>query len=175
MRIRRSLVRESAPGWACYPTPNVRRVRKFFAHLVALHGTPIGIAGGFTIGMGLSLVPIPFLGMLIALALVPILRLNPAATYLGTVVVNPFTGSVFYFVELSLGMGLLGQPMPSWAELRGLDVQAWWRLFLDLLLPFALGAAVLIATATALTFPSVLWATRWAQRFAANAAERRPR
>jgi uncharacterized protein (DUF2062 family) len=134
----------------------MRRFRAWLASLLSLHGSPRRIAGGFALGVGLSLVPIPFAGMLVALALAPLLRLNVASTYLGTAVVNPFTGAGFYFAELWLGMRLWGLEAPSWAELRGLDGAGWWGLFRELVGPFLLGVAVLVPTLTALSYGVVV-------------------
>lgn len=122
------------------------RVRTWLSGLLALNGSPGGIAGGFSLGLGLSLIPVPFAGMFLALALAPIVRVNLPATYLGTAVVNPVTGAFFYTGELWLGLWLMGRPLPSWAELTALDAAGWWSLFQAMLLPFALGAAVAIPT-----------------------------
>ncbi|MEZ4453866.1 MAG: DUF2062 domain-containing protein [Nannocystaceae bacterium] len=140
----------------------MRRLRAFLVSLLSLHGSPRGIGGGFALGLGLSLVPIPFAGMVVALALVPIARVNPAATYLGTAVVNPVTGPFLYFFELWLGMRLLGRAAPEWAALRELDGAGWLDLFWGLLGPFALGAAVTAPVAAALAGAgAVLLVRRW--------------
>lgn len=143
---------------------NTSEVRRFFRKLVRLGGTPHGIAGGFVLGMALSLVPIPFAGMVVALALAPLLRMNVPATYLGTAVVNPLTGAAFYFAELWIGMALTGRDPPSWSVLRSLDAAAWWETFVDLLLPFGVGALVLIGVSTAILYPAIYYATRGVQR-----------
>lgn len=136
------------------------RIRTWLAGLLALNGSPHGIAGGFALGLGLSLIPIPFTGMLLALALAPVLRVNLPATYLGTAVVNPITGAVFYAGELYLGLALMGRPPPSWAELTALDARGWWELFKAMLGPFALGAAVAIPTLAGLGYAIVYVAVR---------------
>lgn len=128
------------------------RVRNWLAGLLALNGSPRGIAGGFSLGVGLSLIPIPFAGMLLALALAPVVRVNLPATYLGTAVVNPVTGVFFYAGELWLGLWILGLPLPSWAELTALDAAGWWTLFKGMLLPFALGVAVAIPVVAGLGY-----------------------
>jgi hypothetical protein len=138
----------------------VGRIRTWVAELLALHGTPQGVAGGFALGVGLSLIPIPFAGMLIALALAPVLKVNIPATYLGTAVVNPVTGAGFYAGELYLGLALMGRPLPSWAELKALDATGWWDLFTSMLGPFALGAAVAIPTLAGLSYTLVYLAVR---------------
>jgi len=143
------------------------RLRAWLRGLLELNGSPRGIAGGFALGVGLSLIPVPFLGMVLALAAAPLLRANVPATYLGTAVVNPVTGSLFYFGELWLGTWLLGLPLPSWATLTALDAAGWWALFKALLGPFLLGAAVAIPLLSGLSYGLVLvlvraWRRRWA-------------
>lgn len=143
------------------------RLRAWLRGLLELNGTPRGIAGGFALGVGLSLIPVPFLGMVLALAAAPLLRANVPATYLGTAVINPVTGSLFYFGELWLGTLLLGLPLPSWSTLAALDAAGWWALFKALLGPFLLGAAVAIPTLAGLSYLLVLvlvrtWRRRWA-------------
>ncbi|MBA3550132.1 MAG: DUF2062 domain-containing protein [Nannocystis sp.] len=141
------------------------RLRAWLRGLLELNGTPRGIAGGFALGVGLSLIPVPFLGMVLALAAAPLVRANVAATYLGTAVINPVTGPLFYFAELWLGTLALGLPLPSWSTLTGLDAAGWWALFKALLGPFLLGAAVLIPTLSALSYVVVLMLVRmWRRR-----------
>ena len=147
------------------------KLRVAAVKLISLGGTPHGIAGGFAVGVGLSLVPIPFAGMFVALALVPVLKFNPIATYLGTAVVNPVTGSFFYFFELWLGMQVMGLPAPSWAELGALDASGWWTLFTTLLRPFLVGAGVTIPCATAVSYLLVRALVRaWRGRHPADAS-----
>jgi uncharacterized protein len=142
----------------------IARLQAWCRGLLALNGTPRGIAGGFATGVGLSLIPVPFLGMVLALAVAPLLRMNVPATYLGTAVINPVTGTLFYFGELWLGSWLYGLPLPRWAELAALDGAGWWALFKALLGPFLVGAAVAIPTLAALSYGIVLALVRWWQR-----------
>lgn len=138
----------------------MRPVRAALRRLATLNGTPLGISAGFSLGMGLSLVPIPFAGMALALALAPALRLHLPATYLGTAVINPLTGSAFYFAELWIGMRVLRREPPSWQQLRALDADGWWELLLQLAVPFVVGAGVLILLCGITVFPSLWWLTR---------------
>jgi uncharacterized protein (DUF2062 family) len=138
--------------------------------LLTMDGTPRGISGGFTLGLALSLIPIPFAGMIAALALAPLLRCNLPATYVGTAVVNPITGAFFYAAELWIGMALLGRTPLAWAQLRVLDAAGWWSLLREMVLPFVLGAATLATVATVLAWPAVhLLVTRWQRARATNA------
>ena len=148
----------------------IGRLRSWVRGLLALNGTPRGIAGGFALGVGLSLIPVPFLGMVLALAAAPLLRANVPATYLGTAVINPVTGSVFYFGELWLGCWLWGLPLPRWGELVLLDGSGWWALVKALLGPFLLGAAVAIPTLAGLSYVLVFALVRAWQRRPATSA-----
>ncbi|HWB73359.1 MAG TPA: DUF2062 domain-containing protein [Nannocystaceae bacterium] len=130
-------------------------IRQRLRSLLTMDGTPRGIAGGFALGLSLSLVPIPFAGMVLALALAPFLRCNLPATYVGTAVVNPFTGAFFYAAELWIGMRLVGLAPPRFAELRALDASGWWALFQEMIVPFAIGATTLVIVALAIVFPLV--------------------
>lgn len=154
----------------------MRRLRSWVRGLLALNGTPRGIAGGFALGVGLSLIPVPFLGMVLALAAAPLVRANVPATYLGTAVINPVTGPLFYFGELWLGTWMLGLPLPSWATLMALDAAGWWGLFKALLGPFLLGAAAAIPLLTGISYALVLvLVRRWRRRKRRSARAEVPR
>jgi hypothetical protein len=149
---------------ARYALAVVGRTRGFVSSVVRLGGTPRGIAGGFTMGLCLSLVPVPGAGMVVALALAPLLRCNLPATYLGTVVVNPLTGAFIYFAELAIGLLVLGRDVPTFASLRELDALSWFDVFVDLLGPFLVGAGVLIAACAVAIYPLVHALARRFQR-----------
>lgn len=133
----------------------MRRIAAWARTLLTLHGSPDGIGLGFALGLSLSLFPIPFLGMIVALAVAPWLRANPAATYLGTAVVNPLTGAFFYFGELWVGAAVTGTPIPRWAQLATLSTRGWWDLLLALGAPFAIGVSICMAGAGLTSFALV--------------------
>jgi uncharacterized protein (DUF2062 family) len=142
--------------------------------VLRLNGSPHGIALGFTLGLALSLIPVPFLGMFVALALAPLLGGNLPATYAGSAVVNPVTGPAIYFAELWLGAMLLGVQAPSWAEARGFDGDQWLALFGELLPAFALGGVVVATGAVLLVYPSLRLLVRRVQSRAPEASEASP-
>ena len=133
----------------------LRAIRRGAARLLRLHGTPHGIALGFTLGVGLSLIPVPFLGMVLAIACAPLARASVPATYLGTAIVNPVTGAAFYFGELWLGSVLLGVPVPRWSDAQGWSSDQWLTLFGELLPAFALGGALAVLGASVTVYPFV--------------------
>jgi uncharacterized protein (DUF2062 family) len=151
----------------------MRRARKWLRALVSLNGSPTGIAGGFTLGLALSLVPIPFAGMFVALALAPLLRVNLPATYLGTAVTNPLTGPFIYFAELWVGATVLGSPLPTFEALRELDTAGWWALFGELLGQAAVGMTILVAASVFTVFPLLYTLSRrWQARRASGGGSR---
>jgi uncharacterized protein (DUF2062 family) len=147
-----------------------RALRRGAARLLRLHGTPHGIALGFTLGVGLSLIPVPFLGMVLAIVCAPLIRASVPATYLGTAVVNPVTGAAFYFAELWLGSALLGVPVPAWNEAQGWSSEQWLTLLGDLLPAFALGGGLTALGASVTVYPLVRALVGAYQRRAAPAA-----
>lgn len=140
-------------------------MRSWLRTLLTLNGTPRGVAGGVALGLSLSLVPVPFAGMFLALAVAPLLRCNLPATYLGTAIVNPFTGPFIYFGELWLGLWLTGRALPSWARMQELDAAGWWSVLEHAVVPFVLGAGLFCAAGLVLAFPLVWWlVARWQAR-----------
>ncbi len=145
------------------------RLRLRVLGLLKLNGSPHGIALGFTLGLGCSLVPVPFLGMFVALALAPVLGGNLPATYFGSAIVNPLTGPGIYFAELWVGATLLSVSAPSWAEARNFDGGQWLTLLGELLPAFGLGGLVVAAGTALLVYPALRLAVRRVQAAAAPA------
>ena len=131
------------------------RLRQGFVRLLRLNASPHGIAFGFTLGLGLSLFPIPFLGMVVALALAPLVGASVPAVYAGTVVVNPVTGAAIYFCELWIGAQLTGDSLPPWSEARAYDWREWWALCLAMIPSFLLGALALMLGASLVAYPGL--------------------
>jgi len=133
------------------------RLRLGVLRLLRLNATPHGIALGFTLGLALSLFPIPLLGMLVAMSLAPLVGASLPAVYAGTAIVNPLTGPAIYFAELWLGGQLTGARLPSWADVGGYGWREWMQLFGELLPAFLLGAVTAMVLSSALAYPGVRW------------------
>ena len=133
------------------------RLRQGLLRLLRLNATPHGVALGFTLGLGLSLFPIPFLGMVVALAVAPLVGASLPAVYAGSAVVNPLTGPGIYFGELWLGGQLTGAELPAWLEAREYDWREWMQLFGDLLPVFLLGAVTAMVLCSVVAYPSIWW------------------
>jgi hypothetical protein len=76
--------------------------------LIRRTNTPHKLALGFALGVGLSFFPVPFLGMFLALGLALLFRLNIISTYIGTLIVNPVTGILFYGIDYAVGVLVSG-------------------------------------------------------------------
>lgn len=87
---------------------NGRKIKRFVKKILLLNGSPHGIALGFALGLFLSVIPTFAMGMLLALALAPVLKANLVSTYLGTAVVNPFTAVFFYGLDYFVGRLIVG-------------------------------------------------------------------
>lgn len=145
------------------------RFRLRVLELLRLNGSPHGIALGFTLGVALSLIPVPFLGMFMALAIAPLLRANLPATYFGTAIVNPVTGAPIYFSELWVGATLLDVQAPSWTVARSFDGAQWLALFAELLPAFGLGGLVVAGGVALISYPLLrLIVSRFQARHAAS-------
>ena len=133
----------------------LRWLRERVLALLRLNASPHGIAFGFALGLSLSLIPIPFLGMLVALALAPLVGASLPAVYAGTAVVNPLTGAGFYFAELWLGAQLTGVELPAWASAQTFGWREWWALAVGMLPTFLLGALSLATASALLSYPTL--------------------
>jgi uncharacterized protein (DUF2062 family) len=143
----------------------VAPMRQWLRTLLTLNASPRGVAGGFALGLSLSLVPIPFAGMMVALAAAPLLRCNLPATYAGTAIVNPLSGPFIYFAELWVGLWVMGRALPSWTRMQELDAAGWWEVLEHAALPFVLGAGLCCVAALAISFPLLWWlVARWQAR-----------
>ena len=85
------------------------RIKGIARRIFHLNDTPHGIAFGVGLGMFFSIVPTLGLGMIVALALAPLLGANPVSTYLGTLVVNPLNGALVYAFDYWVGSFFLGK------------------------------------------------------------------
>lgn len=133
------------------------RFRTGLLRLLRLNATPHGVALGFTLGLGLSLFPIPFVGMIVALAVAPLIGASLPAVYAGSAIVNPVTGPAIYFGELWLGGRMTGAELPPWTEAREYDWRAWLQVIGELLPVFLLGAATVMLLSSLIAYPSIRW------------------
>ncbi|MBT4445715.1 DUF2062 domain-containing protein [archaeon] len=76
--------------------------------VVLSHHEPHEIAAGFAVGMMLSFFPSFGVGMIISLFLAWKRGWNFLSTYLGTMLMNPFSASFWYLLEYRIGRMIVG-------------------------------------------------------------------
>lgn len=130
-----------------------RRFLDAASELLHQTSSPHQMALGFTLGLALSFIPVPLVGMLGSLALASWWRANLLSTYLGTALLNPVTGPFFFFAELWVGVQLVGGEMPSWASLAAYGAWEWWALVQEMIAPFLVGAASFVVGGAVLGYP----------------------
>ena len=149
-----------------------RRAREMWLNLSRLEARPDRIAAGFSIGVAASLVPLNPSPVIAATALAWLLGRSPIAAVAGATTAMPFTPflPVLWLTEYRLGITLLPVRHPPIATLWDAVRSGW-----DVYAAMAVGAAVIAAPATALTYWAVRrLAEKWTHRTIANSAGASP-
>jgi uncharacterized protein len=115
--------------------------------------SPQQIALGFTFGLTLSMLPVPFVGMAAGLGLAALMRSNLVSAYLGSAVMNPLTGPFIFFAELWLGLTICRLPVPSYGVVKTFSAGQWLEMLRDMLGPFGIGIAAFMLASVALGYP----------------------
>lgn len=84
------------------------KIKKILKEIVTSNSSPHQIALGAALGVFLSVIPTFLIGMFVALFLAWRFNLNLLSTYLGTLIVNPYTGSFIYLLDYQIGAWLIG-------------------------------------------------------------------
>lgn len=131
-----------------------------------LHETssPHQIALGFTLGLSLSMIPVPFLGFAFGIGMAAWLKANLVGAYIGSAVMNPLTGPFIFFAELWMGLTLVGEPVPQFEVLRGYSAVQWLAMLKTMLAPFGLGIGVMMLGAVVFGYPLAYFASVLARR-----------
>ncbi|HSI04780.1 MAG TPA: DUF2062 domain-containing protein [Myxococcota bacterium] len=146
-------------------------VRKFWRRVLerarkVLHETssPHQIALGFTLGLALSMLPVPFVGLALGIGFAALLRANIVAAYLGSAVMNPLTGPFIFFAELWVGLTLVGEPVPSWDVVSRYSGTQWLSMLRQMIGPFGLGIGVAALGSIVFGYPLAYFGTIIAKR-----------
>ncbi len=105
--------------------------KELFKCVIKSHSSPHEIALGAAIGLFLSAIPSFAFGMILAVYISYKKGYNLLATYIGTLLINPFNAPFIYYTEYKIGQLFLGQT-------KNLDLfNAWDTFTVDLFLSVA--------------------------------------
>jgi hypothetical protein len=155
-----------------------RWLRYHYLRLVRLNDTPEKIAGGLALGVVLGILPTFGLGVVIALLVAGIFRVNKVSAIAGTLVMNPWTATFFWAASYMVGSLVMGNNI---AETVGLiktlktHTDLWKSLLTSkLLVPYIVGDLIVSASAAATFYIGGLYAVR-AYRHAKKARAQKKR
>lgn len=143
-------------------------VNKLYEELTAVNEKPHGVAFSFALGVFLGI--LPFTGVLAAISLAYILKLNKPAAILGSAITNTWLGLIVLGFAIQVGAWCLG--------LSGAGIQAQWQdlvnnfnlnslispAFLKVLLPLALGYLILSLIFALISYVLALLIIYWHRR-----------
>ncbi len=111
--------------------PPLRAIKYYYLRLIRLRGNPFVLSRGLAIGVFVGLTPTIPLHTTLILFLCTVLRGNPLAGVLVSVLVsNPLTIPLHYFAAWKIGTILTGDTI-TWMEIKGLLSEIESRGLLD--------------------------------------------
>lgn len=139
-------------------TDLVRRVRERLAAALGANQPASRVAAAWAVGVGIGLSPVLGLHTALALAVALAFRLNKVDVLLGTLIINPWTLTVYFPAAVMLGKRLTGLTVPAivlpdLSALLDLDTwrqqEAWLK---PLMMSWWAGASLIAAVAAVTTF-----------------------
>lgn len=133
------------------------RAKARFVEVVGVHDRPERLAAAWALGIGIGLSPLIGLHTVLALVLAIIFRLNKVDVVLGTLIINPWTLTVYFPAAVVVGKRITGVHVPHFVRFHPEAVlhAAVWRenvpWLRSMLLAWGVGAAIfslLLGTAT---------------------------
>lgn len=134
------------------------RLRARFDEVVGVHERPERLAAAWALGLAIGLSPLMGLHTVLALLLAFALKLNKVDVLLGTLVINPWTLTVYFPAAVFVGRRLTGVHVPRLVLPQPEEVlhAAVWRQHApwlrSLLLAWGVGATVFAVLAGTVTF-----------------------
>ncbi|NBV54358.1 MAG: DUF2062 domain-containing protein [Proteobacteria bacterium] len=127
---------------------------------------PHKVALGAAVGVGVSFIPLPGMGAIMALAVAWLVRGSIPAALVSQVIGNPWTFPFIWAASLAVGKIVL--PVQEGVNLVALMNNLTWQFFIDnrqdllmnILVPMGLGGLILGFIFALLTYAVVLWELR---------------
>lgn len=126
----------------------LRRAKTRFVEVAGVHDRPERLAAAWAWGIGIGLSPLMGLHTVLALVLAIVLRLNKIDVVLGTLIINPWTLTVYFPAAVFVGKRITGVHVPQFVRFHPesvLDVAVWrdnapWLR--SMLMAWGVGAAI---------------------------------
>lgn len=124
--------------------------------------SPHRVAFGVAIGVGISFLPLPGLGLVVAAFLAWLLRASIAAAVVGQVVGNPWTFPFIWWSTYGLGRWIWpGDQSFHWSEVESLGwsylASHMPQILNNVVLPLLIGGGILGSILALLTYAFVYW------------------
>lgn len=157
----------------------LRWARYQYIKLLRINDTPEKVAGGLALGAALGILPSFGLGVIIALLLAGVLKVNRVSAVIGTLVMNPWTTPFFWGTSYIAGSLILGYDLSETIKvIEQLKSQGdLWANLLGrrLILPYVIGNAVVTVFASAFFYVVGLYSVRAYRRAKARRKARKTR
>jgi uncharacterized protein (DUF2062 family) len=104
------------------------RAKARFVEVVGVHDRPEHLAAAWALGIGIGLSPLMGLHTVLALVLAIVFRLNKVDVVLGTLIINPWTLTVYFPAAVFVGKRITGVHVPHFVRFHPesvLDVAVW--------------------------------------------------
>jgi len=156
-----------------------RWLRYQYTRLLRQNDEPEKIAAGLALGVALGILPTFGLGVLIAIFVSGALRVNRVSAVVGTLVMNPWTAPFFWALSYLCGSMVMGDNL---AETVGIvkslrsHSDLWESLLArKLILPYAIGNALITLAASGFFYMAGLYGIRAYRKAKRRVHERRLR
>lgn len=144
-------------GWRRQGTYHWYRLRR-------MPGSAYSIASGFAVGASMSMTPLMGFHFVLSGLVAWVVRANPVAALIGTIVGNPWTFPFIWVADWEVGNWILGNDpdtMPGftetfralWTALMGMDIQMLMQNVWPVWYPMMVGSLPLVA----IVFVAVYW------------------
>jgi uncharacterized protein len=145
-----------------------RWARYQYVKLLRINDTPEKIAGGLALGVAIGILPSFGLGIIVAVFVAALIRVNKVSALIGTLIMNPWTAPFFWGVSYLAGSLMLGNDLSGAIsvvrELKG-QGDLWENLLAKrLLLPYIAGNAVVTAASAAFSYVACIYTVRTYRR-----------
>jgi len=141
-----------------FPRKGFSRLYSYMAQRVLrMPGSPYSLACGFACGVAVSFTPLIGFHLLLAAVLAYLMRGNIIASWIGTLIGNPWTFPFIFILLHETGMALIGYlGVQTWLRTDGAETV--YNQFMGHFIPMAVGGVVTSVLSWLVSFALAYWA-----------------